>query len=218
MARQSDIFNYKSIYEENGVLKNKLGITDLEELEKAERMLTTYKLAKLYLNQDVKKFDVDYLLNIHHFLFCDIYDFAGKIRDENIQKPVPFKKEVMVPFVPVSYIFNSLKDTLEKAKIRENNITNEEEYITHIATLLSDLDIIHPFREGNGRTEREFIRQYVLYLNSKIDFAEYVIDYSIIEDKDEYIKAIIIADVNLDLTMLKEVIKRMLVNKKEKTK
>ncbi|MBQ2639442.1 MAG: hypothetical protein IJF92_01600 [Bacilli bacterium] len=70
----SDLFNYESKYvEENGVLKNRLGITNSKDLEEVERVNTSYRLAKLYLNPGNQTFDIKHYLSIHKYLFEDIY-------------------------------------------------------------------------------------------------------------------------------------------------
>ena len=79
------------------------------------------------------------------------------------------------------------------------------------------MDVIHPFREGNGRTLREFLRQYVLKINSIIDFGEYELDYDNITDKEGYMMAIRIADTTCNIESLKEYFRPCLVNKREKT-
>lgn len=87
----TDILNYHSIYEdENGVLKNKLGIKTTEELQQAETIITTKRLSDLYVNPGVQTFDINHYLSIYKYLFGDIYDFAGKIRSENIEKTFTF--------------------------------------------------------------------------------------------------------------------------------
>lgn len=207
MGKYEQIVNYKPESELiNGVLKNKYGLTSQEELDAAERMVTNYKLAKLYLQPTELEFTVDYYLNIHKTLFEDVYPFAGNIRSEVIEKAIPF----CLP----NLIYQNLKETLNKARILANKITTEEDFIEVIAYLYSELDIIHPFREGNGRTEREFLRQYVNYVNEKIDFGEYELDYSriSINGKDGLIHAIIVADATCELESLKGYIRIMLVN------
>lgn len=207
MGKYEQIVNYKPESELiNGVLKNKYGLTSQEELDAAERMVTNYKLAKLYLQPTELEFTVDYYLNIHKTLFEDVYPFAGNIRSEVIEKAIPF----CLP----NLIYQNLKETLNKARILANKITTEEDFIEVIAYLYSELDIIHPFREGNGRTEREFLRQYVNYVNEKIDFGEYELDYSriSINGKDDLIHAIIVADATCELESLKGYIRIMLVN------
>lgn len=208
MANYENIINYKSNSElENGVLKNKLGLKNSDELEIAERMVTNYKLAKLYLQPTELEFTVDYYLSIHKTLFEDVYPFAGNIRSEVIEKRIPFCLPTL--------IYQNLKEILNKARILANKIENEEDFIEVLAYLYSELDIIHPFREGNGRTEREFLRQYVNYVNEKIDFGKYELDYSRIStnQKDGLLHAIIVADATCELESLKEYIRIMLVNK-----
>lgn len=209
MGKYEQIVNYKSESELiNGVLKNKYGLTSQEELDAAERVLTNYKLAKLYLEENQIKFTVDYYLEIHKTLFADIYPFAGNIRSEVIEKAIPF----CLP----NLIYENLVRTLRKAEMLSNRITNENELVEAIAYIYSELDIIHPFREGNGRTEREFLRQYVEHINKNITFGEYELDYSLIpsNEKDDLIRAIIIADATCNLEPLKHYIKMLLVNKK----
>lgn len=208
MGKYEKIVNYKSEAELiNGVLKNKFGLMSQEELDRAERVLTNYKLAKLYLEENEIKFTVDYYLRIHKTLFEDIYPFAGTIRSDVIEKTIPF----CLP----NLIYENLVKILRKAEILSNRITNEGELVDAIAYIYSELDIIHPFREGNGRVEREFLRQYVEHINKNITFGEYVLDYSQIssDEKDDLIRAIIIADATCDLEPLKNYIKMILVNK-----
>ena len=130
-------------------------------------------MADLYLKGITGNFDVNHYLSIHKYLFDEIYPFAGEIRSENIQKDIPF----CLP----NLIYENLVRTLEQARKNLKKITNEEELIKFLADFYAELDIIHPFREGNGRTEREFLRQYMLMLNEVIDFGEYVLDYSKID-------------------------------------
>ena len=191
MARlESDLFNYKSKYEQDGVLINKLGITNQEKLNKAERMITSYKLAKLYLEPNCEKFDVNHYLSIHEFLFGDIYEFAGKIRNESITKGIPF----CLPHL----IYQNLNDILRIARSKAKNISSREELLAFITELSADLNIIHPFREGNGRTEREFIRQFIDYICKTNGLEEYYLDYSLIKDKNQYLKAVIKAAAYVD--------------------
>jgi cell filamentation protein len=184
MARiESDILNYKSPYTIDGndesVLKNKLGIDDVEHLNTAERMITSFKLSKMYLATGAQTFDTGHLVSIHKYLFEDIYDFAGKIRCENIAKSFTF---CLVP-----YINEQLRFSLRKAANMVPNVVNREKLLDFIVEIYSDLDMIHPFREGNGRTEREFMRQYIDYICEKNGLDSYYLDYGMITDRDAYI-------------------------------
>ena len=209
---RSKILDYKSPYTIDGndesALKNKLGITDQEELNTVERMMTSFKLAKLYTQTGAETFDTEHLLTIHKYLFDDIYEFAGTIRSENIAKSFTF---CLVHLVP-----QNLKYTLDQAKKKIPTIKSRDELLKFITVLYSDLDMIHPFREGNGRTEREFIRQLIDYICKKNGLEPYELDYSLIKSRDEYIAAIIRADALLDYGPLKTLFDSILVVKEKK--
>ena len=209
---RSKILDYKSPYTIDGndesALKNKLGITDQEELNTVERMMTSFKLAKLYTQTGAATFDTEHLLSIHKYLFDDIYEFAGTIRSENIAKSFTF---CLVHLVP-----QNLKYTLDQAKKKIPTIKSRDELLKFITVLYSDLDMIHPFREGNGRTEREFIRQLIDYICKKNGLEPYELDYSLIKSRDEYIAAIIRADALLDYGPLMTLFDSILVVKEKK--
>jgi cell filamentation protein len=215
MARiESDILNYKSPYTIDGndesVLKNKLGIDDVEHLNTAERMITSFKLSKMYLATGAQTFDTGHLVSIHKYLFEDIYDFAGKIRCENIAKSFTF---CLVP-----YINEQLRFSLRKAANMVPNVVNREKLLDFIVEIYSDLDMIHPFREGNGRTEREFMRQYIDYICEKNGLDSYYLDYGMITDRDAYIYAITQADVLCNYGPLRDMFDKILkVKEKDKT-
>lgn len=194
MAYERDnVLNYKSKYtlkENENVLANKLGLLDEESLQTAERMVTTYKLAKLYIDPGKQTFDVEHYCSIHRFLFDDIYPFAGEIRKENISK--------RIPFCLVQFILPELERVLKEARASVAKIDDRDKLLKFITVLYSDLDIIHPFREGNGRTEREFLRQFIDYICKTNGLDAYYLDYSLIEDREAYIDAVVKADARLE--------------------
>ncbi len=209
-AIENDLLNYKSPYTVDGndesVLKNKLGMKTQEELDTAERMITSFKLSKLYLETGAQTFDREHLVSIHKYLFEDIYDFAGKTRTENIAKSFTF--------CLVQFIEPQLKDTLRRAKLQIPRIDSRKKLLDFIVVLYSDLDMIHPFREGNGRTEREFVRQYIDYICEVNGIGPYYLDYGLITDREGYIKAIEQADVLLNYGPLYNLFDKILVEKK----
>ena len=176
-----ELLNYHSKYSKDGVLINKLEIENEEE-------------SKMYLRDEEISFDVSYYLNIHKELFGDIYPFAGEIRNEVIAKRIPF-------CLPQN-IYPFLEDTLNRAKKRAENINSYDELLRVVVEVYSDLDITHPFREGNGRCEREFIRRYIDYICKKNNLDPCFLNYSLIEDKDKYIDAVVKADATLDYSDL----------------
>lgn len=213
MGFEKDSLHYKSKYtldSEDKVLRNKLGIWDEDSLNEAERMITSYKLAKLYLDTGAQSFDANHLKSIHKFLFEDIYPFAGEFRRENISK--------RITFCLVQFIEPELDRTLKNAIKMVPKLVDRDTLLRYITELYSDLDMIHPFREGNGRTEREFMRQYIDFVCKKNNLPPYYLDYNLIEDRDAYIDAIVKADALCSYGDLMALFDRiLLVREKEKT-
>lgn len=149
-------------------LENKLNITSQIELSKVEEKISKQKAKQLFDSGDINKVQIgtfEGLQYIHKYLFEDIYDFAGKIRKVNIAKN-NFR------FAPLMYLEHSLKyiDTMPQTTFEEII----EKYV--------EMNIAHPFREGNGRATRIWL-DLILKENIK-----QVIDWNLV-DKDEYLSA-----------------------------
>ena len=122
------------------MLKNKLNIENQYELDREEERITKIKAAKLFKENILDTFEVGTfkgLSQIHKFLFEDIYDFAGEIRNENIAKG-NFR------FASAMY----LKEALEKID------KMPQETFEQIVEKYVEMNVAHPFREGNGRSSR----------------------------------------------------------------
>lgn len=157
-----DIYdNRHSIYCYDGsdVLINKLNIKDKALLQKYEAKIVAAKLLALRKKGIIGNFDVEHLKNIHKYLFEDVYPFAGNFRTENIAKGV-FR------FAEWEYIESELTNLMNKLK-KENFLADfdKNDLAERLAFYLSELNVLHPFREGNGRTTREFIRELALKNN-----------------------------------------------------
>ena len=152
----------------NKVLKNKLNISDPIELSRVEEKISKQKAKQLFDSNDIQKAEIGTfkgLSFIHKYLFEDIYEFAGKIRDVNISKG-DFR------FAPALYLEVSLKHI---DSMPQNNFDEiVEKYV--------EMNIAHPFREGNGRSMRIWLD---LMLKKNI---KQVVDWSQI-DKDDYLSA-----------------------------
>jgi len=150
------------------MLGNKLGITSEIELANEEERITKIKALELFDSNKINEFEVgtfNGLSKIHEFLFADIYDFAGKIRNENIAKG-NFR------FASVMY----LEDVLAKIdEMPQNNFEN-------IIKKYVEMNIAHPFREGNGRSTRIWLD---MMLKKEIGK---VVDWRKV-DKEEYLLA-----------------------------
>lgn len=153
-------------YENTNVLINKLNIKNNEILQQAENKIVLAKLFELRQNNQIGKFDIIHFTGIHKFLFEDIYSFAGKFRTENIAKG-------FFTFAEWEYIEDELKKLLEQLK-NENYLANldKENLAKRLSYYLAELNVLHPFREGNGRTIREFIRELAYRNNYLLDLQQ----------------------------------------------
>lgn len=179
----------KYVYINSEVLKNKFGITDEKELARKERTKSSIRLLEI-LDGEAKikhTFDLEHLQKIHKYLFQDIYTWAGKIRDVDIVKGNTL-------FCKAINIDNFSKEIFSKLQ-RENffkGTTKKEELVEKLATLFLDINALHPFREGNGRTQREFVRELAEERGYDLDFKniskEEMIELSIRDNPKEVAK------------------------------
>ena len=157
MAELYEAVNSIYCYPNSNTLVNKLDIHDNKKLATVEKKLVLLKLYTLMQNKNIANFDIYHFLSIHKFLFDDIYPFAGKIRSEDIAKD-SFR------FAKWEYIEEQLRFLFDK--LSKDNFKNlsKDEMSKKLAYYMSELNVLHPFREGNGRTIREFIRE-LAYVN-----------------------------------------------------
>ena len=154
-------------YPGTNILKNKLNIRDIEVLHEAERDYSSVRQAELTNRGVTGDFSFKHLCSIHKHLFQDIYTWAGKTRTVDISKGTIF--------CLVQFIEEQFDDLYRKLK-KENflaDITDKREMSVRLAFYLGQLNMIHPFREVNGRTQRMYIEQ--LCQNNgrfEIDFTE----------------------------------------------
>ena len=149
-------------------IENKLGINDSLELAREEERLTKKRALELYDNKILAKFEVGTfagLKAIHGYLFQDIYPFAGKMRTVNIAKG-HFR------FAPVLYLEDALRNI---DRMPQNTYE-------HIIEKYVEMNVAHPFREGNGRSTRIWLDAIL-----KNELGQ-VIDWSKI-DKEDYLFA-----------------------------
>lgn len=176
------------------ILENKLNITDQIELAKAEEKISKQKAKQLFDSGDIEKVDVGTfkgLAFIHAYLFEDIYHFAGKIREVNIAKG-DFR------FAPLMYLEPSLKHIDAMPQSNVDDII--EKYV--------EMNIAHPFREGNGRATRIWLD---LILKNEI---QQVIDWNLV-DKDDYLSSMqrsVVKDIEIKV-LLKQALTHKIHNR-----
>jgi cell filamentation protein len=140
---------------ETGVLKNVLGISSSEELENAEADITAAVIASLSDEVALGNFDLDHLKNIHWELFSSIYSWAGEIRTVEIAK----ENTRFANSDAIEQAANALFEKLHGENLLKG--MPRDQYGQRLAHYYSEVNVLHPFREGNGRTERVFFSQLV---------------------------------------------------------
>ncbi len=176
------------------ILKNKLNITNNEQLKQIEKEVSLKKLTILNLKPIEGNFDAKHLCNIHKFIFEDIYDFAGKYRKTNIAKQTSF-----TDFNLIELSLNELLNNIDERVI--NNAYSDYLYAEALASVYHRLIRIHPFREGNGRTIREFIREYVQAKNYYFQDADYELKFSKV-DSNLFLEGTLLSDSQLGILTL----------------
>lgn len=151
-------------YPGTDVLVNKLGIQDYEKLQVIERKLTMLRILDL-IDKPIKgNFDFKHLCSIHYYIFQDVYDWAGKVRTVDIAKGNRFCN-VMFIETQAKEIFESLRKELFLEGL------NQQELARRLTYYFSEINALHPFREGNGRSQREFIRSLALKNGYVLNFS-----------------------------------------------
>ncbi|MDO5073165.1 MAG: Fic family protein [Neisseria animaloris] len=157
--------NIDSVYQlSNGVMKNKLGITSHAELEKAERDSSSLRSKELSMQPIQGQFDLPHLQAIHKKLFGDIYEWAGEVRRVDISKG-------NTRFANFSFIKNEAAKLSKKLQ-SENFLKglHPDQFSERAAYYMGEWNVLHPFREGNGRSLREFTNQLARQNNMAINW------------------------------------------------
>lgn len=160
-------------FDNTNVLINKLNITDDANLEQAEQDITL--ATRELINFTPPPYDFNHLKDIHRIIFSPIYQWAGEVRTIDISKDD-------------TRFCNANRIEPEAAKIFAN-LDNQNYFvdlskellIKHLAILYDDINVLHPFREGNGRTQRVFFEHIMLNCGYGVDWLQVT--------KDEWLKA-----------------------------
>ncbi|MDD9309822.1 Fic family protein [Cytobacillus firmus] len=151
-------------YPGTNVLENKFFLEDQEKLNKAERLYTGKRVSELYDNPIRGNFNLKHLQKIHKYIFQDVYRFAGEIRDEQIRKDA-------TTFAHPQYIESYSKQQFQLLK-NEKHLKglNVDDFSSRASYYMGEINMIHPFREGNGRAQREFIRTLAVKNGYELDW------------------------------------------------
>jgi len=152
-------------YPESDVLINRFDIRDKDALNIVEKQITSLKIAQLEASPAKGDFDLAYLKSIHKFIFGDIYAWAGQIRkgDFLIKDRSIFCRAMYIESMAAEIHANLKKDNflhgLEKV-----------EFISKLAYYMGEVNALHPFREGNGRTQRLYFKQLCVKAGYDLEF------------------------------------------------
>ncbi|TQI68578.1 Fic family protein [Clostridium sp. KNHs216] len=154
----------KYCYPNSFTLKNKLNITDQVILNEAERKFTALRLLDIRKEPVEGDFDLKHLQAIHRFLFHDVYSWAGQLRTVNISKGNQF--------CSCMYIESGSKPVFDKLKQEDRYLIGTAPNVIgeKLAYYLGEINVIHPFREGNGRTQRVFIESLARIAGYQVNF------------------------------------------------
>jgi cell filamentation protein len=158
-------------YEGTACLINKLNIRDSSKLKEVEGRITFAKTMELEKESLKDGFNEDDYRAIHKAIFEPLYDWAGEYRTIDISKKGTFFAE-----------YNIVPELLRKCLERMRNLDyfrglSFDEFIEEIVDIYCSTNFIHPFREGNGRTQRVFITQLIRYNGYEISFSTIDTDY-----------------------------------------
>lgn len=138
-------------YPGTDVLRNKLGIQDKEELDRAERRLVDQRMRQ---GCPEGNFDLAHLEAIHRHLFQDVYEWAGQLRTVDMYKSAPGEFQ---PPDRIETVVQGAHELAVKADFLRN--MNVWEFSDKAAQIVGDINQAHAFREGNGRTQFEYLEQ-----------------------------------------------------------
>ena len=182
-------------YEGSSCLINKLGIKDENLLNMMESHITLAKISLLQQNPIPGVFDFEHYKKIHEFIFEDLYDWAGTPRKVDISK----KGTLFVKAKDIKKIADACFERLKSKNYFKN--LNTDEFIDEITDFYCVTNNLHPFREGNGRTQRVFLTQLALNAGYELDFSNL--------DTDRLMIATIHSANGID-TYLKEILREII--------
>ncbi|MDD7022679.1 MAG: Fic family protein [Aeromonadales bacterium] len=151
-------------YPGTDVLVNLLDERDPERLSRIERIFTAARIADLLKKPVRGNFDLEHLKRIHRCIFQDVYPWAGEIRTVDISKGFRFCHAAYIE-KEARRLFSRLHERIEKG------VRDTGEAVELAAHALSEINAIHPFRDGNGRAQREFVREMLLKLGFTVEYS-----------------------------------------------
>lgn len=190
-----DAVNDRYCYQGTNILINKLNIKTMDELEEAEREITAITARRVEFNHP--PYDLEYMRTLHYKLFSELYDWAGEIRSIDISKGGTRFCNCGRVIAESQKLFGHLDG--------ENWLQNlpREEFCNKLAEYYCEINMIHPFREGNGRVQRLLFEHLSLAASYDLDWGDVA--------QDEWIQANI-DGVNVNYEPMSKIFKRIITH------
>jgi cell filamentation protein len=152
------------VYPGTSVLRNHFGIRDATELAELEAAISVGRIAQLERRFIPGGYDTAHLQAVHRKIFGDLYPWAGELRTVKIAKG---ESMFALPQHVASYLTGVLSDLANEDRLRG---LERDDFVTRLAHYFAELNAAHPFREGNGRTQRAFLGQVAADAGHPIDW------------------------------------------------
>lgn len=154
------------VYPGSNVLKNLAGIEDRDRLQQFEAISTADRISELHVRPIPGGFDISHLQRIHRHIFQDVYAWGGEFRTVDIRKEGEFW------FCRHEFIEQSLRDLFNRLSAEDHlKGSTPSQFGPRAGYYMNEVNAIHPFREGNGRAQREFVRELGLNTGLRVDWA-----------------------------------------------
>lgn len=174
------------VYPHTNILKNLASIQDDKELSCMEAEYTSIRLAELVTKESVSRFDFAALCDMHHYIFQDIYEWAGQVRIINIEKAEPALGGISIEYSDCFDIEKDAVYVLNKISQYAWEKASLEEAAKIFSKYLAELWKVHPYREGNTRTIITFGSQF-------IESKGFYIDSDLFKDNAQYMRTALVA-------------------------
>ena len=149
---------------QSGVLRNRLGITDAKQLRQVEAELTASRIYDVIRDPIPGRYDLTHLRAFHQHIFQDVYDWAGELRTVSIGRGRLFSLPQHLE-ADADELFSWL------ARSEHLRGRDRDTFVDDLTELFADLNALHPFRDGNGRTQRAFLGQLAVDAGHPIHWA-----------------------------------------------
>lgn len=157
--------SHDSCYPGTTVLVNKLGIQEQAQLDESETLIVGVKSLQFELAPFPEPLDFAYYKRLHQFLFEELYEWAGAVRSINLSK----QRTHFCPADEIESLAVSMFGRVEKMDFFCG--LPREDFIAELTDFYSSVNYLHPFREGNGRTQRLYFRQLAQRAGYRLNFA-----------------------------------------------